>query len=135
MIVAAAQMPDLKPLPTSPPVVMSAPTDPNNFTFVVAGDNRPATRGPAQPIALNTIFDCVTKLHPAFVLWTGDTIYGKNATDPGEIAAEYAKFLQIAALGTVPVFNAPGNHELDDKDNVPSPQMLQLYMGTPTSSR
>ncbi len=126
-MVAAAQMPDLKPLPTSSKVEIPTPQDPNNFIFVVAGDNRPATRGPAQPKALSTVIDCVKNLRPDFVLWTGDTIYGKNATDPDEIRAEYAEFLKIAALGTVPVFNAPGNHELDDKDNNPSPQMLQLY--------
>ena len=127
-IVAAAQMPALKPLPTSPDITLPSPTDDGtNFTFIVAGDNRPATRGPEQPVSLNTIFDCVTKLHPAFVLWSGDTIFGKNATDPGEVSAEYAAFLKIAALGKVPVFNSPGNHELDDKDNVPSPTMLKLY--------
>jgi hypothetical protein len=68
----------------------------------------------------------------AFVLWTGDTISGKakhpkDSKDAQEIAAEYAEFLGIAQTAGVPVFNAPGNHEMDDHSNAPSDAMKKLY--------
>lgn len=64
---------------------------------------------------------------PAFALWTGDTISGKQPDKPERIHEEYQEFLEIAATAGVPVFNAPGNHELDDKNNVPSEDMKALY--------
>jgi hypothetical protein len=64
---------------------------------------------------------------PAFVLWTGDTISGKQADKPKRIKEEYQEFLEIAATAGVPIFNAPGNHELDDENNVPSETMKALY--------
>jgi len=33
----------------------------------------------------------------------------------------------MAETAGVPVFNAPGNHEMDDRDDVPSERMHQLY--------
>ena len=66
------------------------------------------------------------------MLWTGDTISGKakhpkDAKDAQEIAAEYDEFLGIAKTAGAPVFNAPGNHEMDDGKNDPSDAMKKLY--------
>jgi hypothetical protein len=123
---AIAQMPALSPLPGTGQ--LSNPADPNKFTFVLAGDNRPAKNSCKQPPEPGMIFEAVKALNPpaAFVLWTGDTISGKEP-DAARLKKDYKKFLELAAKAGVPVFNAPGNHELDDADNVPSEAMKGYY--------
>jgi hypothetical protein len=124
--VAFAQMPALSPLPGTGQ--LPSPADPNKFTFVLAGDNRPAKSSCPQPPEPGMIFEAVKALNPpaAFVLWTGDTISGKQP-DATQLKKEYHKFLELAAQAGVPVFNAPGNHELDDSNNVPSQAMKGYY--------
>jgi hypothetical protein len=129
---ALAQMPALSPLPQTG--TLSTPANPAQFTFVISGDNRPAKKGCKQPPTPGIIFAAVKAMNPpaAFVLWTGDTISGKakNPTDPkdaAQVVAEYAEFLGIAKTAGVPVFNAPGNHEMDDSSNAPSDAMKALY--------
>ena len=63
----------------------------------------------------------------AFVLWTGDTISGKAPQHPKRMHDQYKEFLGIAARAGVPVFNAPGNHEMDDSKETPSKTMKDLY--------
>jgi 3',5'-cyclic AMP phosphodiesterase CpdA len=63
----------------------------------------------------------------AFVLWTGDTISGKDPQHPKRMHDQYKEFLGIAARAGVPVFNAPGNHEMDDSKETPSQAMNDLY--------
>jgi hypothetical protein len=82
-----------------------------DFTFVVSGDNRPAGKGAPQPRITGTIFDEIALLRPAFVLWSGDAIYG-YCDSAAEIEAEYDVFLSYARRGQVPLFNAPGNHDV-----------------------
>src|SRR5205085_2112283 len=84
--------------------------------FVVAGDNRPAkaTYPLTQPL-----LDTVARLAahpPAFVVWDGDSVFGKRETG---IAAQYAEFLGAMRTLPVPLFNAPGNHELVVQTNIP----------------
>ena len=79
--------------------------------WVVGGDNRPTGRGAPQPRTVDTIFSEVRMIHPAFVVWSGDVVYGYGA-DSKELAAEYAVFLKSARRIGVPFFNAPGNHEI-----------------------
>jgi hypothetical protein len=71
----------------------------------------------------------VKQLNPAaaFVLWTGDTISGKQPDKPKRMRKQYEEFLGIAATAGVPVFNAPGKHEMDDVNNSPSRTMRKLY--------
>lgn len=122
---ALAQMPDLIPLPKTGKV--SNPADPRKFTFVLAGDNRPADTSCHQPPEPGIIFDAVKAMTPpaAFVLWTGDTISGKS-TD--KLKAEYDEFFKLAARAGAPVFNAPGNHEMDNSRNIPDAEMKKLYL-------
>jgi hypothetical protein len=119
-------MPALSPLPRTGS--LSAPADPTKFTFVIAGDNRPAHKSCPQPPTPGKIFAAVKSLNPAasFVLWTGDTISGKDS-DAKKIHDEYKEFLDIGRTAGVPVFNAPGNHEMDDSNNDPSDAMKKLY--------
>ncbi|HEY7406616.1 MAG TPA: metallophosphoesterase [Candidatus Angelobacter sp.] len=126
-----SQMPALSPLPQTGTLPTSNVTQ---FTFVISGDNRPAKKGCKQPPTPGKIFAAVKAMNPApaFVLWTGDTISGKakhpkDSKDAAQVVAEYTEFLGIAKTAGIPVFNAPGNHEMDDHDNKPSDAMKKLY--------
>lgn len=121
-----AQMPNLTPLPGTGQ--QTAPANPDQFTFLVAGDNRPAHSGDPQPAIPGKIFAAAKAANVAFVIWTGDTISGKDPSDGAKIQAQYKEFLAIAAQAGVPVYNAPGNHEMDDSSDVPNNQMLYWYM-------
>jgi len=126
--VAAAQMPDLAALPGTGKLHAAAGS--NQFSFVAGGDNRPAHKSCPQPSTPGEIFSAVQQMNPApaFVFWTGDTISGKQPDKPNRIQKQYKEFLKIAKTGGVPVFNAPGNHELDDENNAPSDAMKKLYL-------
>jgi hypothetical protein len=126
-----AGMPPLPPLKGTPALV--APADPAHFTFVVAGDNRPATKTATPTSTIVEIFAEAAKLKPAFMLMLGDTVFGKDDQNQPLVAQEYQQFLQLAAGAGVPVFNAPGNHEMSAKHNVPSATMeswYELYTGS-----
>jgi hypothetical protein len=86
------------------------------FTFVVAGDNRSkkATDPPTQ--AMLDAISGIAAAQPAFVVWNGDTVFGKQ--DVG-IASQYGAFLSAIGKIGVPVFNAPGNHEMVVQTNIP----------------
>jgi hypothetical protein len=82
----------------------------------VAGDNRPAkaTLPLTQPL-----LDMIGRLAaqpPAFVVWDGDAVFGKRQIG---IAAQYVEFLGAVRKLPVPLFNAPGNHELAVQTNIP----------------
>jgi hypothetical protein len=101
-----------------------------DFVFVVAGDNRPTAKGAPLPHVLKTIFDEVRVIRPDFVLWTGDTVYGYDDTRP-ELTAEYDAFLMLAKRAGVPLFNAPGNHEIHGEkpctDSDPEKQFVSRF--------
>jgi hypothetical protein len=99
--------PAMTQLPTGAPALASSAS--TNFTFVVAGDNRPAHDGDPLTTPLLDIVNQLAATPPAFVVWGGDTVYGKQ--DIG-IDAQYAQFLAALKPVPVPVFNAPGNHEM-----------------------
>ncbi|MDP9122759.1 MAG: metallophosphoesterase, partial [Acidobacteriota bacterium] len=122
----SAQMAKLLSLPGTP--VLGAASDPAHFTFVVAGDNRPHHEEDPPTATIRQIFAAVKTLQPAFVVSLGDTIYGKNPQKHEKVVQEYKDFLAIAGQGGVPVFNAPGNHEMDDQNDVPN-QFMQLWYG------
>jgi Calcineurin-like phosphoesterase len=92
-----------------PPLAPRA--DGEEFTFVVAGDNRPTAKGAPRPKVLDAIIGEIAVIHPDFVLWTGDTVYGYCDTE-GELRREMRGFARFARRMGVPVFNAPGNHEI-----------------------
>jgi hypothetical protein len=123
--IASAQMPELSPLPHTGS--LSQPSDATKFTFLLAGDNRPAHASCPQPPTPGKIFAAVHPAGAVFVLWTGDTISGKDPQKPKRMHKQYKEFLGIAATAGVPVFNAPGNHEMDDAQDVPSSAMKALY--------
>src|ERR1051326_2783561 len=95
---ALAQMPPITPLPTGAPA-LAPNASATKFTFVVAGDNRPAHRGDplTQPMS-----DIVTKLAanpPAFVMWDGDLVFGKEAIQIGGEYTEVIDALKKVQIG------------------------------------
>src|ERR1700680_716458 len=75
---------------------LSQPSAPGgDMIWVVGGDNRPTGRGAPQPRVVDTIFSEVRMIHPAFVIWSGDVVYGYGS-DALDLTSEYAVFLQSA---------------------------------------
>ncbi|HEV3458944.1 MAG TPA: metallophosphoesterase [Thermoanaerobaculia bacterium] len=123
----AAQMPALPQLAGTP--APSAPANPNQFIFVVAGDNRPAKESVKTTATFRQIFTEIGAMNPKppFVALLGDIIYGKDTSNPKLISAEYGRFLKVIQSANVTVYNAPGNHEMDAKGDVPSANMQAWY--------
>ncbi|MGD0989532.1 MAG: metallophosphoesterase [Candidatus Sulfotelmatobacter sp.] len=134
-----AQLPTLKPLKGTPDP--KSPKDPKKFTFILAGDNRPedamckdaadksGKEKPCPPTAaVVEIFKQIKKQSPTFVLWTGDIISGKDP-DTSILETEYKDFLEVAQNGNAAVFNGPGNHEMNTKNNCPdTTTLLPAYL-------
>jgi hypothetical protein len=104
------------------------------FCFIAAGDNRPAASESPQPETLTRIFQDARKFKPAFFLWSGDIIYG-HEYHRKKLEKQYEEFFGIAPLAKVPVFNSPGNHEMDTVQKTPSetietpdPKLQALYL-------
>jgi len=91
-----------------------SPATRGDFVFVVGGDNRPTEHGAPWPRVLPTIFQEIRLIHPDFVIWSGDTIYGYDDKDTAAVQHEYSDFLKFAKVAAVPLVNAPGNHEVHD---------------------
>jgi hypothetical protein len=113
----ATQPATAPPAQTFPPMTQlptgAAQLEPNagstSFTFVVAGDNRPAHDGDPLTKPLLDIINKLSANPPDFVVWNGDSVYGKQEVG---ITEQYAQFLAAFQPLTAPVFNAPGNHEM-----------------------
>lgn len=129
--------------PTLPPVPHTGELsdDPNStrFTFIAAGDNRPAGSTIKQPKTLSHILKDSKRFKPSFILWSGDTIAGFRIAGKKmhhkTLIAQYKEFFRIAATAGVPMFNSPGNHEMDlvdkSKDETvetPDEKMQELYL-------
>jgi hypothetical protein len=85
----------------------------SDFAFFVAGDNRPDKGdGPADGFTAVITEMQMAKPQPVFVLWGGDTIKGKSSSDAKK---QYPIVLNVFAKLNVPVFNTPGNHEMNKK--------------------
>jgi hypothetical protein len=96
------------------PAATLKPADPSaDILFVVGGDNRSTAPRAPLPRVLKTIFSEISLIRPDFVFWTGDVAYGYCDTK-SELEQEYEDFRAIAQpiAGVIPLFNAPGNHEI-----------------------
>lgn len=130
--------------PTLPPVphtgqLANDPTK-TQFTFIAAGDNRPATSKSPQPKTLSQILKDARKHNPSFMIWAGDIIAGfRHAGQPmhrATLEKQYKEFFKIAATAGVPIFNSPGNHEMDvisqpsknEHVETPDEKMQALYL-------
>ena len=90
-------------------------SDTSQFTFFVAGDNRPAKAHEPQPATPGLIFAAAAATKPAFIVWTGDMIYGFDSANTKRMRKQYDEFFALAQQSGVPVFSAPGNHEMNVK--------------------
>lgn len=83
----------------------------DEFEFVVSGEARPTL--PQMPLPPKTveILREVRLLRPAFVLYTGDSVWGYDAGRQ-EFLNDLDRFGSAADETGVPLFNAPGNHEM-----------------------
>jgi hypothetical protein len=143
--VAHAQSNDA--FPALPPVPQTGQlvNDPGKtqFTFIAAGDNRPSGSKVTQPSTLSYIFKHAKRYDPKFMIWAGDTIGGFRVAgqpmDREHLKKQYEEFFRLAAKAGVPVFNSPGNHEMDrvdksedngQKESVETPdeKMQKLYL-------
>ncbi len=101
------------------------PPESNDFTFVALGDNRPAGAGQPPTEVFRHILTEVSWIHPAFVLSSGDLIYGNE-----ESIEQYRKECDwirplLTSVG-VPFFNAPGNHEINGRADFQAEYLKQF---------
>lgn len=85
-----------------------------SFTFAVTGDGRPTVAGMPFPRVSTDIFRELRLLRPEFVLYPGDAIFGYGDTR-AEMLRELDAFAALADTAGVPVYNAPGNHEMQSR--------------------
>src|SRR5688572_1533930 len=83
----------------------------SSFTFAVVGDCQPAL--PRMPFSRVThdVMRELRLLRPAFVLYTGDRIWGYGETRQ-EMLNAFDRFRALADRTGVPCFAALGNHEM-----------------------
>jgi 3',5'-cyclic AMP phosphodiesterase CpdA len=81
------------------------------FRFVVGGDSRPTLPNCGFPRVTHRMFAELRALRPAFVLYTGDFMWGYGAGRQ-EMLNEIDRFRALADTTGVPLYNAPGNHEM-----------------------
>jgi 3',5'-cyclic AMP phosphodiesterase CpdA len=73
------------------------------------------------------------------MLWSGDTIAGfrikGQPINTAKLTAQYEEFFSIASKAGVPIFNSPGNHEMDNREKTksgtverPDAEMQKLYL-------
>ncbi len=110
-----------------------APVETETFTIAVYGDNQ---GGEQASEILGTILAEIRDYQPgqpAFALSLGDIVVGPFEDPLAELdikkymADRFAKYLPLAKTAGVPVFNAPGNHEMDDWDEKPRQEMHEIY--------
>ncbi len=129
--------PPLSPVPQSGQLT-DEPTS-THFTFIAAGDNRPQGPRDPQPDTVARSLKDSQQYKPAFILWSGDTIAGFRIAGKGMdrdgLTTMYQDFFAIASQAGVPIFNSPGNHEMDRLDKTdkgmletPDKEMQQLYL-------
>ena len=117
LLLAACLLPAFcRASPTSP----RPSPKPLPFTFVVFGDNRPASPDLPLPDVFRQIVGEVRRLHPAFVITTGDLIYG-SVKDQALVQKEYDEAMPLVRQVGVPIYFATGNHEMR---GVPANQAL-----------
>jgi hypothetical protein len=101
--------------------------DPEKFVFFVFGDNRPEKKDDPPTQAIQDIATALALDKPAFALSCGDLIHGKAPDDRALLVTQYNAIFAVLQASGVPIHNAPGNHEMDDKDDVPNATMTQYY--------
>ncbi len=99
------------------------------FVFAVLGDNRPADGVMPQPSVFKEIVREINLIHPDFAIIVGDIIYGYDS-DVAGLKRQWADFLSVYNSFEVPVFVAPGNHEMQTSSTpeTGNPDAQTLYV-------
>jgi len=95
------------------------------FMFAVFGDNRGDESG-EQPPAFLQVLQAINLRNPAFVLDTGDMIYG-HTRDEAQLREQWRIYRAAVSRLRAPLFHIPGNH---DVWNEPSARMYRELWGT-----
>ncbi|MBT7616910.1 MAG: hypothetical protein HN590_06460 [Calditrichaeota bacterium] len=105
-----------------------SPSQNNHFSFAVFGDSQGDEK---SRIMIGKIFEEINQyqpVRPVFAFCLGDIVKGKDPQDPTKhIRQKFSDYLELAKTAGVPVFNTPGNHEMDDADDIPSERMQKIY--------
>jgi hypothetical protein len=106
----------MTPAPARPLRPITTVTEPaleseTSFTFAVMGETRPPVPGMPFPGVSHTVMSELGLIRPAFVLCTGDIIWGFQDTRQ-EMLNELDRFRALADRAGVPLYNALGNHEV-----------------------
>lgn len=86
-----------------------------SFSFAVLGDNRGDDSG-EQPAAFLEVLEAARRESPAFVLDTGDMIYG-HSRDESKVWEEWRSYRNAAENLQAPFFHVPGNHDIWDSSS------------------
>jgi len=105
----------------------------SSFTFAVFGDNRPADGVQPQPEVFKEIAREVRLIHPDFAVLVGDIIYGYRSDVP-RLKMQWSDFLSVYESFGVPIFVAPGNHEMQTEDapesgNIDAQRLYVMHLG------
>jgi 3',5'-cyclic AMP phosphodiesterase CpdA len=106
--------------PTPPSLATNQP-----FMFAVFGDNRGDESG-EQPPAFLQVLEAINQRNPAFVLDTGDMIYG-HTRDEARLREQWKIYRAAASRLRAPLFHIPGNHDIW---NEASARMYRELWGT-----
>jgi len=97
------------------------PPSQTDFYFIALGDNRPAGAGLPPTATFRELVKEVSIIDPAFVLSSGDLLYGNEET-LDQYKQEIAWMKPLLNTLPCPFFNAPGNHEINNR-----PEFLAEY--------
>ncbi len=117
----------LSVLPPAPGRAAPAEAGAAPFRFVVMGDNRPAGVYAPQPPILEVIFRQINELGPAFVVSTGDSVYGYTLFGR-DTRRQYRDFLEKRRILACPFYSCPGNHDVTGRKGW---KYFRKYMGKP----
>jgi hypothetical protein len=84
------------------------------FCFAVSGESRPTVPGMPFSEITRRVFSELALIRPGFVLFTGDAVWGYGDSE-AELVAEINRFRDLADGTGVPLYNAPGNHEMQSE--------------------
>ncbi len=84
---------------------------PGEFTFVVIGDSQPWTPDGKIPDVFRDLIKRIDTLNPAFVVHTGDRIYGTGSS-VATVRRQYEEFKEAVKPLRAKLYQAIGNHEI-----------------------
>jgi len=90
------------------------PASTNDFWFVALGDNRPAGAGLPPNRTFRELLEEVGIIGPKFIISSGDLLYGNEDT-MDQFKQEIAWARPLLEALPCPFYNAPGNHEINNR--------------------